>query len=194
MPPTTRISRSIADHVWVLSLAWMLLVAMVYASWATGGPALLPAGFDVRGHLPLLAVDLVAIPLCLVGAVVVWLLRPDQPASRLRSRWWVRPPAAFGAALMLAHVASGVVRLTLGSWFGHPADDLARMVFWLYEPYWLLGGVLLALTLHGHGRARRSALRPTRTSAADRQVPVPGLGAVGGDPAERGVEAVGASR
>src|SRR6478609_10520318 len=95
-------------NAWRLSAAWMLLFAGIHTYWGLGGTALLPPGISVRQHPALLVIDLVAVPLCLAGAVTTWLLRPGQRHGKLRQRAWLLWPAQVGTAVMLGHVLSNV--------------------------------------------------------------------------------------
>src|SRR5690348_3911304 len=78
---------------WRGSAGWMLLFAAVHTYWGFGGTALLPSGVSVLDSTALFVIDLLAIPLCLAGAVVSWLLRPDQRPTKLASRSWLLWPA-----------------------------------------------------------------------------------------------------
>jgi hypothetical protein len=121
----------------------MLVFAGAHVYWGFGGTAVLPDGVSVIESLTLFVVDLVAIPLCLAGAALAWALRPAQRPSRLAARTWLLWPARVGAAMMLAHGLTGLVLLAAAALGGGVEASQARFVL-VTEPYWLLGGVLLA--------------------------------------------------
>ena len=134
----------------------MLAFAAVHVYWGLGGTALLPGGVSVLDNPALFVIDLVAIPLCLAGAALAWCLRPDQHPRRLLGRRWLLWPGTVGAAVMLAHGVTGL------SVVGVPwlvSGEVAPQERWslLYEPYWLLGGLLLAATVTRYRRAVRRA-------------------------------------
>src|SRR5690242_12552283 len=91
-------------NAWRGSAGWMLLFAGVHVYWGFGGTALLPAGVSVLDSTALFVIDLLAVPLCLAGAAVSWLLRPDQRPGKLASRSWLLWPATLASLVMLGHV------------------------------------------------------------------------------------------
>jgi hypothetical protein len=141
---------------WRLSAVWMLVFAAAHVYWGFGGTALLPDGVSVLDSLPLFVVDLVAIPVWLAGGLLAWMMRPGQRPSRLLTRRWLLWPGTVGSAVMLVHGLSGTA-LTVVPWLvsGEPAGHTG--VTLLYEPWWLLGGVLLAATVRSFGVAARRA-------------------------------------
>ncbi|MGA8980114.1 MAG: hypothetical protein WB473_13485, partial [Pedococcus sp.] len=96
-------------NAWRMSTTWMLLLALAHTHWALGGTALLPPGAPRRIDVAVPVIDLIAIPLCLAGALTAWLLRPDQRIGKLRHRAWLSWPAQLGAAVMVGHVISNIV-------------------------------------------------------------------------------------
>ncbi len=171
-----RIPSVLTSHGWRVAVAWMLGFGALHTAWAMGSGLLLPGSVDVRDVPALLAIDLIAIPLCLGGAAVGWLLRPGQRRSRLRRRWWLRVPAGLGVGLMVGHFVSSVVILTAVPWAGGSVDPLTREVFWRQEPLWLVGVVAMALTLRGHTLAARP--RAVREQLGSSPAPVVALAAV----------------
>jgi hypothetical protein len=87
-------------------------------------------------------IDLIAIPLCLVGAAFALAL--VQPWGRSFPRWLLLIAAWGGCAFLVLHAAPvlieggligvGLLRKTLSS--------LDRWDLLVYEPFWLLGGIL----------------------------------------------------
>lgn len=134
---------------------WMVVFAVVHLYWSVGGTALLPAGLTVPDVLPLLIIDIVAVPLSLAGAVLALALVRPWGARIGRRRllllgWGV-------AAVALVHSTPTVV-LELARLVGlrdavlTEADMLSA---WVYEPWWFLGGVLFAVATWGSMRASR---------------------------------------
>ena len=135
--------------------AWMVVFAAVHLYWSFGGTALLPAGLSVWDNLPLLVIDIVAVPLSLAGALVALAL--VRPWGRRVAGRWRRRAAAAVAVLALVHSVPTVV-LELARLVGLRQAELTesdRLSVWVYEPWWLLGGVLFALAAWGHARAYR---------------------------------------
>ncbi|MBA2530173.1 MAG: DUF3995 domain-containing protein [Euzebyales bacterium] len=123
----------------------MVLFAAVHAYWALGGTAGLPAGLSLAGNTTLFVIDVVAIPLCLAGA---WLaLALARPWGRRLPRRVVLAAAWAVSALLVVHavpaVVDGILLVT-----GLRSAELStseRFSLFLYEPYWLFGGILFGL-------------------------------------------------
>jgi hypothetical protein len=150
----------------------MAFFGLVHVYWALGGTAALPAGFSVRDDLRLLVVDLVAVPLCGIGAVLAVALGrvpriaggagprpPRSPGPTLARPVRRRALLALGwatTALLVVHALPATVvlaGLALGLIDGE-LTERDRLSLFVYEPYWLLGGVLFGLaTAVAHGRA-----------------------------------------
>jgi hypothetical protein len=131
----------------------MAFFGLVHAYWALGGTAALPAGFSVRDDLRFLVVDLVAIPLCGIGAVLALALArpPGRRHRALLALGWATTVLLAGHALPAMVVLAG---LALGLVDGE-LTERDRLSLFLYEPYWLLGGVLFGLaTAAAHRRGR----------------------------------------
>lgn len=124
------------------ALAWSMIFAGVHLYWAAGGTTGLPSGIRMRDYPALLAVDLAAIPLCLTAACLVW------PAARLpafaRAPKLRRVAIALVALLCLAHALPPLLTATIRAWtIGGlpPMSEREAYGVFLYEPYWLIGGV-----------------------------------------------------
>jgi hypothetical protein len=131
------------------AIAWSLAFAAIHVAWALGSTAGL-GGRRVTGML--LAIDVVAIPLCLLAAWIAWRLRDP---GRARGAPPIVHRMAWGAALVLGLRGLGTVQALIAP----PAD--ATALTRLVDPYFLLGGVLFALLARRASRARpRSRPRP----------------------------------
>ncbi|QUH05491.1 DUF3995 domain-containing protein [Saccharopolyspora erythraea] len=134
---------------------WGALFALVHAYWLFGGRLGLPAGLSVRGNLPLLIIDLVAIPLCAGAAVLALALVRDW--GRRFPRRLLLAGAWGTAALLVVHSAPSVVdwaALLLGRLHLAELDAMAYFATVLYEPFFLAGGVLFGLAALGYQRTR----------------------------------------
>jgi hypothetical protein len=122
---------------------WMALFAAVHAYWLLGGRAGLPRHESLWSRPALVVIDIIAIPLCLAGVALARSLgRPG--AGRLSPRNRLRLVAPTAAVLVI-HVLPTVptwVRLALPDPPALSADE--RFVAFLYEPFFLTGGVLCA--------------------------------------------------
>lgn len=148
--------RRVETVAWRLGVVWMLVFAAVHVYWGFGGTALLPDGASVLDSPAMFVIDLVAIPLCLAGAALARLLRPDQHPRRLLAHRWLIWPGSVGSAVMLAHGVTGLAVVGL-PWL--VTGEVVGEERWslLYEPYWLLGGLLLAAAARSYRRAVRRA-------------------------------------
>jgi hypothetical protein len=133
----------------------MLFFAAVHLYWAMGGTLGLPGNFRVPDNTPLLIIAIVSIPLCLIGAWVAVAL--SQPSWTTPSRRTVQRLAVAIAALAFVHALPTVVDwvdLAIGG--GRHLTDEERFSVYLYEPFWLLGGVLFAVAAWQHRQHTRS--------------------------------------
>ena len=125
---------------------WMVAFASVHAIWALGGRIGLPDGFRVPDRPLPMAIDLLAIVLCIAGSGIA--LASVQPwGSQIPRRTL---SASLGAAAALAFVHSaptiaddslaalGLLDLNL-----HSESD--RLTQFVIEPFWMTGAVLCAL-------------------------------------------------
>lgn len=154
-PGTT--GRAVRTRWWTpvayVAAGWMVIFGAVHIYWALGGGLLLPAGIRVPDIPGLLVIDLIAIPLCAVGALVALsLVRPF--GARIRLRW--RLVAGWtAAAVALVHSAPTVI-LDVARAVGMASRELPpRAVFTdlVYEPWWFLGGLLFLAATVGRQRA-----------------------------------------
>ncbi len=115
------------------AFAWSLAFAAIHVAWALGSTAGL-GGRRVTGLL--LAIDIVAIPLCLLAAGVAWRLRDKHRARQA-------PPViyrmAWAAAVVLGLRGLGTIQALIA-----PTDDATTLTR-LVDPFFLLGGALFGL-------------------------------------------------
>ncbi|GLW73187.1 hypothetical protein Kpho02_54860 [Kitasatospora phosalacinea] len=160
--------------------AWSALFALVHLYWLLGGRVGLPDELSVLDNTPLLVVDVAAVPLCAAAAAT---------ALALVSPWGARIPrrrlllaARATALLLIVHAAPSVpdwAALALGRRSAADLDAMTCFATFLYEPFFLAGGLLFALAAFGRA-ARRGP------GAARRQVAVGAAGAAGAvQPASR---------
>ena len=137
-----------SSRAWLITLpaqaacVWAVAFAAVHLYWVRGGTVGLPPGMSVFRNTLLLAIDIAAIPLCLVAALLALAL------ARVRVRRLPRRLlriAAWGAcAVLLVHslpTIVGDVMLLLGLRTAAltPVD---RFSMYLYEPWFMVGGLL----------------------------------------------------
>ncbi|MFJ8042341.1 DUF3995 domain-containing protein [Kitasatospora sp. NPDC096147] len=127
---------------------WGVLFAVVHVHWLVGGRALLPDGLAVTENIPLLVIDVLAIPFSLAAsALALALIRP--PARRFAGL--LRPGTWALAAVLAVHAAPSVpdwLMLLLGRREAADLPLLERFAATTYEPWFLLGGVLFAPAAH----------------------------------------------
>ncbi len=90
-------------------------------------------------------IDLVAIPLCLVGAVFALTL--IQPWGRIFPHWFLLIAAWGGCAFLVLHAAPTLIEGGLIG-VGQLKKTLSPLDRWdllIYEPFWLLGGILFGI-------------------------------------------------
>ncbi|MEV5872931.1 DUF3995 domain-containing protein [Streptomyces sp. NPDC052101] len=153
-PPATAWQRRAAFTACV----WMVVFAAFHCYWALGGTIGLPPGESLVDNRPLFVIDLIAIPMNLGGAAL---------ALALVQRWGLFFPRRlmlFGvwgcALLMVGHAAPSMVDLAvfLTGQRGKPLTGEDRFSVLVYEPYWMLGGLLFtAMALAFQRRTRPSA-------------------------------------
>lgn len=121
---------------------WTLLFAAVHLYWALGGTFGLPPGKPIMVGGPLFVIDLVAIPLCLVGAVFALTL--VQPWGKIFPRRLLLIAAWGGCAFLMLHAAPVLIEggLTEIGLLKRTLSPLDRWDLIVYEPFWLLGGIL----------------------------------------------------
>jgi hypothetical protein len=163
---------------WRLSAGWMLGFAALHVYWGFGGTALLPAGVSVIDSRTLFAIDLLAVVLCLAAALLPWLLRPAQRATRLATRQWLLWPARVAAAVMVGHAVAAAAVASAHWAVGAPLTPDEQRYVLVYVVCWLAGGALMAATASSYRRAlvrvqslqRKS--REARTEAATAQTSI----------------------
>jgi len=134
---------------------WGVIFASVHLYWLLGGTVGLPTGLSLHSNTPLLVIDIIAIPLCITAAVLALaLVRP----------WGLRFPrrllltAAWGAAaLFVVHAAPTIpdwVALALGLRTA-ALTPMDRFSIFLYEPWFLVGGILFGVAAWCYQRRSR---------------------------------------
>jgi hypothetical protein len=141
--------------------AWALAFAAVHLYWALGGTAGLPKGFTVAMNPALFVIDVLAIPLCVVGALLALaLVRPW--GRRVHRRLLLACNWAVCALLVLHSVPTLVVYGLVAVGLREGAlSALERWSLFVYEPWFFAGGVLYGAAARDHGqrsRGRRAGL------------------------------------
>lgn len=125
--------------------AWALVFAAVHLYWGLGGTAGLPPGLSLFDNTALFVIDLVAIPLCVIGALLALAL--VRTWGKRFPRWMLLSAAWGASALFVAHAVPTVIDVVVLA-LGQRTEELApieRLSLFLYEPYWLLGGILFGV-------------------------------------------------
>ncbi|WP_051400360.1 DUF3995 domain-containing protein [Haloechinothrix halophila] len=139
-----------------LCASWMIIFAAVHVYWAMGGPVGLPDGFSITEHPLLLVVDIVAVPLCLAGALLALaLVRPIGRRYRRTVTWLT----ALTGVLAIVHAADTIVT-DIKMLFGAadvPTSQADRLSAFLFEPWWLLGGIFFILAASTFNAEQRKA-------------------------------------
>lgn len=160
-PPATARQRRTA----FTACAWMVVFAAFHAYWALGGTLGLPPGESLVDNKPLFVIDLIAIPMNLGGAAL---------ALALVQRWGLffpRGVVLFGgwgcALLMIFHALPAMVDLAIfvTGQRDEPLTGEDRFSVLLYEPYWMLGGLLF--TVLALGFQRRTRQQPAGSPAEE---------------------------
>ncbi|GAA1121446.1 DUF3995 domain-containing protein [Kitasatospora arboriphila] len=151
--PSRTVHRWASRAAWAAA-AWAVLFSAVHLYWLLGGRVGLPAGLSVRDNLPLLVIDILAVPLCAAAAV---------PALATVRPWGRRLPGRLTTvglwattALLLLHAAPSVpdwAALAVGARTTADLDPMNRFATLLYEPFFMTGGLLFALTTLGRRRS-----------------------------------------
>lgn len=132
MRPTCQLSA-------IAAATWCAVFGAVHGYWALGGPIGLPADLRLSDHPALFAADLVAIPLCFAFAwVCIGLER-----HRLR-----RLLLVLAGAFCLVHslpVLAGHFYRVLATGSSQALSERDTLAVYVYEPFWLLGGLLFLL-------------------------------------------------
>ena len=114
---------------------WAFVFTIPHIYWAVGGTAGL-ADHAMTG--PLLAINLVAIPLCLLAAIVALAIVRSWEVPR-----WLLLPLVWGAGTVLS--VRGIVGLVQRAL---SIDQIGQqpVLALLADPWFLLGGVLFSIT------------------------------------------------
>ncbi|NUS74128.1 MAG: DUF3995 domain-containing protein [Corynebacteriales bacterium] len=125
---------------------WGFAFAFVHLYWLFGGRVGLPDDLSLFDNLPLLIIDIVAVPLCVLAALV---------ALARVTRWGRRVPqqllniAIYGTAfVLLMHAFPSAVdwfALAIGALSVDDLDSMERFATFLYEPFFFAGGLLFAV-------------------------------------------------
>ncbi|MEU9993560.1 DUF3995 domain-containing protein [Streptomyces sp. NPDC048045] len=149
--------------------AWMVVFAAFHSYWALGGTIGLPPGESLVDNKPLFVIDLIAIPMNLGGAAL---------SLALVQNWGLFFPrrlvlfGAWGCALlMIFHAAPAMVDLAvfLTGQRDKPLTGEDRFSVLVYEPYWMLGGLLFLVMALGFQRRTRqpATARDAATATAE---------------------------
>lgn len=118
--------------------AWAILFAVAHIYWAVGGDIGLQ-GNEMSGLL--LTVNIVAIPLCFLAAMIAIALTPSWGQITPHRIWFI---GACGAAILLS--IRGVIGILQGLIL-HSSDSLLLIG---YDVWFLLGGILFSLVIVIH--------------------------------------------
>ena len=132
--------------------AWALVFAVVHLYWALGGTVGLPNGMSVDMNPALFVIDVLAVPLCVVGALLA--LSLVRPWGRLFPRRLLLAGAWAVCALLIVHSAPTLVEGVLVVTGLRDAEPsvLERWSLFVYEPWFFVGGILYGAAAWGHGR------------------------------------------
>lgn len=135
---------------------WMGFFAATHAYWAAGGRGGLPRGFSVTSRPALLIIDIVSIPLCLIGAgLALALVRPwgrAFPRRVLLILSW----AVATLAVIHAVFAVGQDLLSLAGLAHLPSSPADHFDDLVYEPFWMTCGLLFAAAARCYQLATRT--------------------------------------
>ncbi|WP_406383463.1 DUF3995 domain-containing protein [Streptomyces sp. NBC_01618] len=148
-----------------IACAWMTVFAGFHAYWALGGTLGLPPGQSLVDNKPLFIIDLIAIPMNLVGAIGALAL--VQNWGLAFPRWFVLGGGWACAVLMICHSAPSMVDLAvfLIGQRDKPLTGNERFSVLLYEPYWMLGGILFTFLARGFQRRTRRSYAAAHAEA-----------------------------
>jgi hypothetical protein len=126
--------------------AWGVAFAGIHLYWLLGGRVGLPAGQSLFDNLPLLIIDVIAIPLCLVAALLAYSL--IRPKSARFGRRTLLIGAWGTAALLVGHALPATIdwgALLAGARTMDDLGSLERFSTLLYEPFFMAGGAFFAV-------------------------------------------------
>ncbi len=123
---------------------WGVMFAAAHLYWLLGGTLGLPPGLSLFAKKPLLVIDIIAVPLCLIATLLALAL--VRPWGQRFPRRLLLVTAWGGAALFVFHAVPAIpdwVILALGR---HAAlTPMDRFDLFLYEPWFLVGGILFGM-------------------------------------------------
>ncbi len=122
---------------------WCTLFGFVHIYWALGGGVGLPSDLRLSDHPYLFVADVVAIPLCFLFA---WLAAGLTEAGQPLRRLLLGCAGAFCLVHALPPLSSYAWR-TLTSAESILLTQRQQLAVFVYEPYWLLGGILFLSAL-----------------------------------------------
>ena len=153
---------------------WASTFALVHIYWITGGRLGLPHDVHVTPGSPLYWAALAAIPSLTISGIAAigaaW--RIDRIASRFATFL-----VAITALFCLVHSAPPLLAYCADLLAG-PSPSLSereRYALWLYEPNWLLGGILFSLTLSSMSSALEETSWENMLRKFMRSKPLPDL-------------------
>ena len=139
------------DRVSALAAAtWCAVFGIVHVYWALGGSIGLPTDLRLKDHLALFAADLVAIPLCFGFAWV---------CGARRHYRWRRLMLILAGAFCLIHSLPALIGYLYGVVSTASPQALSErdgLALYVYEPFWLLGGVLFLMAARTTDRRTRA--------------------------------------
>lgn len=143
------------------AVGWMTAFALLHLYWALGGTLGLPSGVEVSDRIGLLIVDILAIPFCILAAVVSVVLARTSDRPGVTALAWLACLVAF------VHAAPTVgIDLLAGLGLANQTLSTPTDVFLahLYEPLWMATAVVCGLAAGFHMSSTRAAtsvrLRP----------------------------------
>jgi hypothetical protein len=141
---------------------WALAFAAIHLYWALGGAVGLPKGMSVDMNAALFVIDVLAVPLCVVGALLA--LSLVRPWGRLFPRRLLLTSAWAVCALLIVHSAPTLVQggLVVTGLRDAELSVLERWSLFIYEPWFFVGGALYGAAAWGYGRrlSRRGPAGP----------------------------------
>ena len=124
---------------------WGVVFAVAHLYWVLGGTLGLPPGLSLFAKKPLLVIDIIAIPLCISAALLALAL--VQPQGRRFSHRLLLTAAWSATALFVVHAVPSIpdwVGLALGLRTA-ALTPMNRFSLFLYEPWFLTGGILFGV-------------------------------------------------
>lgn len=131
---------------------WAFAFAVVHLYWALGGTTGLPRGMSVGMNPALFVIDVLAVPLCLVGALLS--LSLVRPWGHLFPRRLLLAGAWAVCALLVVHSVPTLVwgGLVVTGLRDAELSLLERWSLFVYEPWFFVGGILYGAAAWVHNR------------------------------------------